>query len=497
MIDIRLGARLNAVLDTLKSRATIEMQEFDPRNASRGAWIRSGIAAVAALALVGIGHTSGFLGAGSVKVDDPSLLKIAEAPRLTAELRADNAPVMAEADLQAADVAPAERMSIEKVAIQPGDTLGKILASYEVPGAQAMAAIDALSEIFDPRDLRVGQEITLYLSAGLIQKVAAFETDPPDLVGLSLKPTVETTIAVSKTEAGDYEAREIVMELKRELARATGVINNSLYADANDSGATDRVIANFAQIYSFSVDFQREIRQGDTFEILFERFVDEDGNLIKTGEILYASLVLRGDRNELYRFDDGEGIDYYNAKGVSTKRLLMKTPINGARLSSHFGRRHHPVLGYTKMHKGTDFAAPRGTPIFAAGDGTIDRIYRSSSFGKFIAIRHANGWVTHYAHMRNWASGMSKGRRVRQGEVIGYVGTTGRSTGPHLHYEVLKNGVHQNPMGIKVPSGKALEGSALESFQLARAELDELFVAAPDAADLAAAPLVASAEASR
>jgi len=493
----KLNGVRNAV-DSIKLRLVQEMQEFDPRKTTRDGWRRAALSLSVAAIAVTLGHATGLLdGPDDVNADqapvDPAQLKIAEAPRLDVALTEAKTPVLDHyAALTQDYMGEVAGLRVERVDIQPGDTLGRVLGRFNVSTDQSAAAISALKAIWDPRHLRVGQEITLYLETSPIRKVSANSADTPDLVGLTLKPSVEKTVAVSKDHEGAFQAREIVMELQREVVKAAGTINNSLYADANNAGATDRVIANFAQIYSYSVDFQREIRQGDDFEIMFERFNDADGNLIKTGEILYASLEVRDNLKELYRFDDGGGSDYYNADGVSTKRFLMKTPINGARLSSHFGQRRHPVLGYTKMHKGTDFAAPRGTPIFAAGDGTIDKAYRSSSYGNFIRIKHSGGWQTAYAHMNRFASGMKTGTRVKQGDVIGYVGTTGRSTGPHLHYEVLKNGAHQNPMGVKVPTGKELEGKPLELFKVERDRLDTLYAESRDASEIKA-PLVASA----
>jgi len=499
MLDVSKLNGLRNAAETVRLRIVSEMEEFDPRKTSRDGWRRGALAVAVGAIAVTLGHASGLLGGAGAASEpvDPAALKVAEAPRLEIDVARGEPRALKSIATLAEEIAQqtATQMAglrVERVEIEPGDTLGRVMARYNVSTVQAAAAISALKSLWDPRDLKVGQEITLYLQTPALRRVSATPSDEAELVGLTLKPSVEKTIAVSKDPAGAYKVREIVMELQRELVKATGTIDSALYVDASGSGATDRIIANFAQIYSYSVDFQREIRKGDDFEIMFERFNDADGNLIKTGEILYASLEVGGKLKELYRFDDGEGVDYYDDNGLSVKRFLMKTPINGARLSSHFGKRRHPVLGYTKMHKGTDFAAPRGTPIFAAGDGVIDKIYRSSSYGNFIRIKHSGGWQTAYAHMQRWASGMKQGTRVRQGQVIGYVGTTGRSTGPHLHYEVLKNGVHQNPMGVRVPTGKELEGDALDAFKVERDRLDVLFAEARGALD-ETAPLVASA----
>ena len=240
------------------------------------------------------------------------------------------------------------------------------------------------------------------------------------------------------------------------------------------------MVANLADAFAYDVDFQREIFGGDEFEAIFEVRYDDRGKLVSAGDIMYARLKWRGLSREkgYYRFsEDGERGDFYDATGQSAKRLLMKTPIDGARLSSGFGTRKHPILGYARAHKGVDFAAPRGTPIKAAGDGTVLRANRYGSFGNYVKIRHANGYETAYAHLNGFARGMRSGKRVRQGQVIGYVGTTGRSTGPHLHYEVHHNGSAVNPQRLKIATGKQLTGAALERFKTVRARIDAMRMA--------------------
>lgn len=357
-------------------------------------------------------------------------------------------------------------ISIEQFVIQSGDTLGRLLTHAGVTTDQAAEAISALKEVWDPRNLRIGQEVTLYLHTSALRRVAT-RAEAPDLVGLTLKPDTDRTVAVALDQKGEYQVREVMLELQRELVRVSGDIESSLYTDALKAGATDKVIANFANLFSYSVDIQRQIQPGDDFEILYEQFRTPDGEFVKNGEILYAALETNGALKQLYRFDAAEGADYFDAEGVSIRRFLMKTPINGARLSSRFGMRRHPIQGYNKLHKGTDFAAPRGTPIYAAGDGVVVKAYRSPSYGNYVQIRHNGEWQTAYAHMHNFASGMREGARVQQGEVIGYVGSTGNSTGPHLHYEVLHNGQAVDSMSVQVPTGKELEGDELARFMAA------------------------------
>ena len=254
------------------------------------------------------------------------------------------------------------------------------------------------------------------------------------------------------------------------MVRAEGTIEGSLFGSAAKIGIPNAVMVSFMKLYSYSVDFQREIRKGDTFEVYYTQYNDEDGERVKTGDILFASLQTGKKPMTLWRFEiPGEGtVDYFDENGQSSKKFLMRTPVDGARISSNFGMRRHPILGYSKMHAGTDFAAPTGTPIYAAGNGTIVKAGWNGGYGKYVKIRHANGYATAYAHMSRIAKGITPGARVTQGQTIGRVGSTGRSTGPHLHYEVHVKGKKVNPMAIRVPTGRKLEGKALTAFKAAR-----------------------------
>jgi murein DD-endopeptidase MepM/ murein hydrolase activator NlpD len=235
------------------------------------------------------------------------------------------------------------------------------------------------------------------------------------------------------------------------------------------------VLSDLIRIFSFDVDFQRDIQPGDGFEVLYDAKLEADGSLAKAGDVRFAAMTLSGKRFELYAFTPKSGIsDFFDTKGQSVRKTLMRTPIDGARLSSRFGMRKHPILGYTRMHRGTDFAAPTGTPIYAAGDGTVTVAGRKGAYGNYVRIRHNSTYDTAYAHMKGFAKGIRSGTRVRQGQIIGYVGTTGRSTGPHLHYEVLVNGKQINPSKIKLASGEQLKGDDLANFQDHRAEIDTL-----------------------
>ena len=234
-------------------------------------------------------------------------------------------------------------------------------------------------------------------------------------------------------------------------------------------------MAQFANTYEYSVDFQRDIQPGDEFELFFEVARDHKGEIIKAGDLLYTSFSPRGKKTDYYLYKDSKDREnFYDAKGKTAKRKLRATPINGARLSSSFGRRKHPILGYRKMHTGVDFAAPRGTPILAAGSGTVERANRYGGYGNYIRIRHTDGYKTAYAHLKGFARGVKKGKYVKQDQVIGYVGTTGRSTGPHLHYEVIHHGKKINPRRLSQLSGKPLKKSEMPSFKTRRAEIDSM-----------------------
>ncbi|PHS27044.1 MAG: peptidase M23 [Robiginitomaculum sp.] len=361
----------------------------------------------------------------------------------------------------------------QMIKVRPGATLSNLLVKAGIDRGEAARAISALAKTYNPRKLRAGQMLTLSLEN--LDQRSAKKGVRYRLAGLTTKPDVTRTILLEREHNGDFVSRELVMDLQLGQTRARGSIDASLYVDGLAAGASDAVIANFAQLYAYSVDFQRGIRPGDQFDMVFEDYRDERGNSIKTGNLIYTMLAPRGKEKAFYRFETPDGeVGYYNADGQSAKRFLMKTPIKGARISSGFGRRKHPVLGYTRKHKGTDFAAVRGTPIMAAGNGVVERASRFGSFGNYVRIRHSNGYKTAYAHMSKYGRGIRKGRRVSQGQIIGYVGATGRVTGAHLHYEVLKNGRQVNPMTVKVPTGRRLKASELKLFAKEKVRIDAL-----------------------
>jgi len=356
------------------------------------------------------------------------------------------------------------------VEVKQGDTLIELLVDAGASQEDAYAAVTALEPAFSPRELKPGQAIELTFASA--QLPARTQDVTVQLVGLQIQPDAERDVAVNRSFDGLFTVMEIEHPLQQTTVRGSGTIDTSLYEAALDAGVSLTALTEMIRAFSFDVDFQREIQPGDSFEIVYDHYLDENGEVVKTGDVVYASMTLSGETLELYRFTPTSGIwDFFNPNGESVRKALMRTPIDGARLTSGFGMRTHPTLGYTKMHRGVDFGAPTGTPIYAAGDGVIEKIGPFSSYGNYIRIRHNSEYSTAYAHMNGFAKGLSEGDRVRQGDIIGYVGATGRATGPHLHYEVLIAGEQVNPLDIKLPAGEKLAGADLDTFFAARDEL--------------------------
>ncbi len=386
-----------------------------------------------------------------------------------------------------ADLQPAAPQKIETtVALKSGETLMELLMNEGAGRVDAYHAIAALRDYYNPRKLRAGQEIKLAFLDGTDTGDATTQNDASDnassrlLTAISLEPDIERTVKVMRDGDGSYTGNEIKKTFTESYVRAKGTISSSLFLDADRAGVPPRIIVEMIHMFSYSVDFQREIRAGDKFDVYFDRKFDENGVPVMEGNIAYASLTVGGKQHQLWRFKTKEGVwDYFDGKGRSMKKFLMRTPIDGARISSGFGLRRHPVLGYSKMHKGTDFAAPRGTPIYAAGNGVIEIAGWVRGFGNYIRIKHANSYETAYGHMNGFAKGMKRGVRVHQGQVIGYVGTTGRSTGPHLHYEVHIHGKAVNPLGVKLPTGTQLAGAELKRYLAKRSRVETQMAAAP------------------
>jgi murein DD-endopeptidase MepM/ murein hydrolase activator NlpD len=352
--------------------------------------------------------------------------------------------------------------------VGPGETLAAALVHAGAAAGDADAAVASIGSVYNPQRIQAGQIINAFFT----QANGALR-----LSGVAFRSEPGASITANRVASGAFAARQVLMPVSFEIARISQPVERGLYATALRYGATDREINALADAFAYDVDFQRDVRPGDHFELVFERFYDDQGNTVRTGDMLFIALESRLGRREFYSFlapGDAQPT-WYDSDGESARRFLMKTPVNGARLSSAFGMRLHPVLGYSAMHRGVDFAAPIGSPILAAGDGTVERAGPFSTYGNYVKLRHANGYETAYAHMSRVA--VRTGQRVRQGEVIGYVGETGRATGPHLHYEVLKAGSQINPMSLRVPNGRNLTGRALQLFQIERARIDTIRLA--------------------
>ncbi|HWA49527.1 MAG TPA: peptidoglycan DD-metalloendopeptidase family protein [Dongiaceae bacterium] len=376
----------------------------------------------------------------------------------------------AETDTSEDSIADEVARDIEKVVeVRPGDTLFGVLVNAGLTQDEAEDAVGALSDVFSPRDLRAGQEITLNIANGSAERD---EQSDAQLVSLTFEPDVATDVTLKRNDSGDFIAASVDKELVDANRRVAGVIDSSLFGAAQEAGLPMPVTADLIKIFSFDVDFQRDIQDGDAFEVLYERKETAEGDFVKSGQILFAAMTLSGKTIPVYYFErDGDG-QYYTPNGEAIRKSLLRTPVDGARITSGFGMRMHPVMGYSKMHKGIDFGAPTGTPIFAAGAGTVVEVGKKGAYGNYIRIRHNGQYQTAYAHMSKFAKGISKGDKVKQGDVIGYVGATGRVTGPHLHYEILVDGSQVNPAKVKMASGDKLTGKALKAFQAQMAQID-------------------------
>lgn len=374
----------------------------------------------------------------------------------------------------------------EDVTIGRGETFIGALTKAGVSREDAHNILAAIRPHFNPRQMQIGQAMTLTFA----REDGFAGARKGRLESISFDADLENRVTASLSN-DSWDAAVERTPLNRVAMRTGGTINDSLFLAAKRQNVPQSVVAELIRIFSYDVDFQRDIKDGDKFEIYFDRYASADGQKVREGDILYAQLTLSGKPITLYRYK-GAGDDqaeYFHEDGKSVRKSLLKTPIDGARLTSGFGARRHPVLGYTKMHKGVDFGASTGTPIMAAGDGVIDRAGPFGSYGNYVRVRHTNSYSTAYAHMSRFAQGIRPGVRVRQGQVIGYVGTTGRSTGPHLHYEVLASNNQVNPLSLKLPTGRELAGRQLASFKSYLAALNTEIAALPMNTQVAMADL--------
>jgi len=365
--------------------------------------------------------------------------------------------------------------------VRQGDTLAALLESQGISPEEASAAASALGSVYDGKQIKAGQQVILALAPSLDGRLGE---ERNKLIELTLSPSPVADHVVTRTPKG-FAAASVERPLTRHLVYRDGVINGSFFGAGKSAGVPYSMLTRLVKAFSYDVDFQRDLRAGDRFEVAFEAFVNDRGQMANTGKVVFGALELSGRRKEVYAFTPKSGhTDFFSAQGESVRKALLRTPVDGARISSKFGMRRHPILGYSKMHKGVDFAAPTGTPIFAAGDGVVKLAKWHGGYGRYVRLRHSNGYDTAYAHMSRFAKGIRSGKRVRQGQVIGYVGTTGRSTGPHLHYEVLAAGKQVNPLSVKLLPGEKLKGDDLKRFrqivdqiQQARSEGSQIFMA--------------------
>ncbi len=357
---------------------------------------------------------------------------------------------------------------------ESGDTLMSMFTNASISRADAYQAITAMREVFNPRDLRPGHTITASF------RPAGRDSEDREFLGFVFEPEIGQIISVLRNEEGGFSAKRKDPKLELSVAHIGGTIRSNLYGDGVKAGLPPAALVEMIRLFSWDIDFQRDVHPGDSFGVMIEQSRLKNGRIAEWGDMLYAEITLSGTTRRFYRFEtkDSRGrssVDYYDEKGRSARKALLKTPIDGARLSSGFGKRRHPILGYTRMHRGVDFAAPSGTPIYAAGNGTVEFAGRNGGYGRYIRIRHTKEYATAYAHMRRFARGIQQGSRVKQGQVIGYVGSTGRSTGPHLHYEVLSKGAQVNPLRLRLPSGRNLAGKELKTFDSVRVSLDRRY----------------------
>jgi len=391
--------------------------------------------------------------------------------------------------LVSATTAPAQAPSaVETRTLQfkAGETITEVLTDAGVSMDDATAVVDAMRPHFNPRNIRAGQtfEATFGPSPASIgpRPIAYTGSDASNerkLLSLSFAPSIENQITVKLTVPQGYIAETVQRKFNERYQRASAKIDSSLYLAAMRAGIPANVVVDLIRMFSYEVDFQRDVQPGDEFEVVFSRFYGEDGKVAKTGDILSASMTLSGKKHALYRFESNGEEEYFDEGGQSARSMLMKTPVDGARISSRFGRRFHPVLGYTRMHKGIDFAVPSGTPVMAAGGGVVVHAAYTNGFGNLVILQHANGYQTAYGHLSRFAAGVKKGARVRQGQIVAYSGSTGISTGPHLHYEVRVNGAQVNPTNIKMANGRSLTGQERSTFLKERARIDQVVAGLP------------------
>lgn len=389
-------------------------------------------------------------------------------PSHTSRLSAQPAPPVLPVDENWLDLPPMQR-DYDIYTISKGGSLAQLLTEANVPSSEAFVAMQSMRDTFDARRLKSGQEVRVFW-----ERPADKMSDIKRFSGFDFLPTPAQKIIVRRSGNQVFETRSFQRLLTERHFFVDTLVESSVYDAARNGGMAPSLVIKLIRIFSYNVDFQRDIRQGDQFEVLYSRRFDSNNNIAEEGDIIYAALTNKGERISMWGLKNEDGnYAYYDQNGKSAQKLLLTTPADGARLSSRYGSRKHPILGFTRMHRGLDFAAPRGTPVYAAGDGKITMIGKNGNFGNYIRIKHKNGFETAYAHMRGFAKGLKRGSTVTQGQTIGYIGTSGLSTGPHLHYEVLLGGKQVNPRTLALPPAKTLNEQGLEKLRQAREEINQ------------------------
>lgn len=360
------------------------------------------------------------------------------------------------AELPAAEPATTART----LTVRPGDTLGRLLTKAGIDLAEAEPALSALTSLFPANALQPGQELVLRQDPG----------QDDSLIGLEIESRPGHVVTVSRSNGG-WTAQEMRAEQQRHLVLARGEVNGALFDSLQAAGLPSNLALGLVRVLAHEIDFQRDLQPGDGFAVLFERFRDADGQFLRNGEVVHAEFQLSGRHLSIWRYETADGADWYDDTGRSLRHTFLRTPLDGARATSGFGIRHHPVLGFTRMHQGIDFAAPAGTPVYAAADGVVEQIGTANGYGRMVTLRHAGGTETRYAHLSAFARGLKRGSRVRQGDVIGKVGSSGLATGPHLHYEIIIAGRPVNPATAQAEASAQLTGRDLANFMAERQSL--------------------------
>ena len=365
--------------------------------------------------------------------------------------------------------------------VDPGDTMQSVLTDAGVTADEAQLVVNALNSVWSIRNMRAGQTLSATFGIAVPTRGSAQDDAamPVKLLALSFAPSVEHQIIVRRSADNTFAAQDIEKKLESQYRHASATIDSSLYLAAMQAGIPADVVVEMIRMFSYDVDFQRDVHPGDSFEVLYRGYFTPEGQAAaKNGAILAASMTLGGAVHTLYRYETQDGgAEYFDANGRSAKSMLMKTPVDGARITSRYGMRLHPILGYTRMHKGIDFGASMGTPVMAAGSGTVEEAGWKGGYGKFLLIRHGSGYETAYGHLSRFT--VAKGAHVRQGQTIAYVGMTGDATGPHLHYEIRVNHAQANPLRVKVATGRQLQGKELKTFLASREHTDRLEASIP------------------